>query len=175
MTGMNRKITITKKFCEKVLLDPSMHHNDQRNNKLKKSLDATEEKVVDNANGDFQNLINRLLDKAIFPRGGDRGAIHKEGKVVMYHILLGKPFDFVDLMFSHIQKCRSDTRRLMPYAPFIMLLIKRATNEEFVREGEGFKEHKEYNMFELRPTQPKKDKASKPKDRVPPLTKRQRF
>jgi len=69
MTGMNRKITVSKKFCQKVLLDPSMHHNDQRNDKLKKSLDSEQEEVVNSADGDFQNLILKLVDAAIFPRG----------------------------------------------------------------------------------------------------------
>lgn len=173
MTG-NRKITVTKTFCQKVLLDPSMYHNDQRNDKIKQQLDQTEDKLVNDTNGDLRNLMLRLIDNAILPRGGNGDAIHKEAKIVMYYLLLGKPFDFVDLMFSRIKKTRSDTRMLMPYAPFIMLLINRVTDEEFVRECEGFKEHKEFDMFELRTIQPKKGKVSKPKDRVPPLAKRQR-
>lgn len=128
--------------------------------------------MVDDANADLRNLILRLIDNAILPRGGDRNVIHKEAKIVMYYLLLGKPFDFVDLMFSHIKKTRSDTRRLMPYAPFIVLLINEATNGELVCQHGGFKKHKEFNMCELRPIQTKKGKNSKPKDRVPPLAKR---
>lgn len=102
MTDMNRKITAMKTFCQKVLLDLSMHHNDQRNDKLKQRLDLTEDEMFNNANGDFWNLILRLLDKAILPRSGDRNKIHKGSKVVMYHLLLRNAFDFVDMMFSHI-------------------------------------------------------------------------
>ena len=52
--------------------------------------------------------------KTIFPMGGDRNIIvHKDVEAVLYHFLLGKPFDFVDMMVREIKKTRSDTRMLM--------------------------------------------------------------
>jgi hypothetical protein len=51
----------------------------------------------------------------------------------------GEPFDFVDLMFSNIQKTRTDTRKVDTVCPFIMLLINRATNGELVHEGGAFR------------------------------------
>ena len=41
MTDINRMITITKRFCQKVLLDSSMHDNEKRNDKLKDNMDHT--------------------------------------------------------------------------------------------------------------------------------------
>ena len=54
--------------------------------------------------------------KTIFPMGGDRNIVHKDVEAVLYHFLLGKPFDFVDMMVREIKKTRSDTRMLMSYA-----------------------------------------------------------
>jgi len=65
-----------------------MYRNDQRNDKIKQQLDQIEDKVVNDTNGDFRNLILRLIDNAILPRGGDRNEIHKEAKI---HLPLAVP------------------------------------------------------------------------------------
>ena len=62
MSDINRMITVTKRFCQKVLLDSSMHDNDKRNDKLKDSLDHTPTEVLKNANEYIHNVTCRLLD-----------------------------------------------------------------------------------------------------------------
>ena len=69
-TSINRTITVTKRFCQKILVDPSMHGNDKRNDKLKDSLDHTQ------ACSKMQmNVTYRLLDKTIFLMSGDRNIV----------------------------------------------------------------------------------------------------
>ena len=62
MTDINRMITVTKRFCQKVLLDSFMHDNEKRNDKLKDSLDHTPTEVLENANEYICNVTCRLLD-----------------------------------------------------------------------------------------------------------------
>jgi hypothetical protein len=45
--------------------------------------------------------------------------------------LVEKSFDIVDLMFREMEKAQSDKRRLIPYAPYIMLQIDRATKGKY--------------------------------------------
>jgi hypothetical protein len=101
--------------------------------------------------------------------------IHNDNLVLLYHVLFGKPFDIVDMMLREIQKLRTDNRVRMPYAPYIMLLIQRATEGQIVPESGGnvYKKHPGYNVLEMEPKQPQNKRASKSKKsmRVPPVFK----
>jgi hypothetical protein len=49
-TDINRMITVTKRFCQKILLDPSMHGNDKRNDISLRTVWITQAEVLKNAN-----------------------------------------------------------------------------------------------------------------------------
>ncbi|OEL32465.1 hypothetical protein BAE44_0006515 [Dichanthelium oligosanthes] len=73
MSGRNRKITVMKRYCEKVLLD---HGEDKVHNcKIEDKLtDAQEEELkrCTKDDGRYLNAANRLVRKTIYPRAGDR-------------------------------------------------------------------------------------------------------
>jgi hypothetical protein len=100
MSGINRKITVMKRFCENVLLGHPVHCG-----KIKDSLTETEQKELDSCisdDGHF-NAANRLVRKTIYTRAGYKGEVDNDNKVILHHILLGKPFDIVDMMFREIK------------------------------------------------------------------------
>ncbi|KAL6615045.1 hypothetical protein ACP70R_037315 [Stipagrostis hirtigluma subsp. patula] len=165
MTGKNRKITVTKRFLESILLDPPLHEEEKEyHRKIDDGLSKEEEKEFNFVNPTLVDAAKRLVGKTISPRNGNRGVINPKDKIILYHILFGKPFDFVDEMLWKMQKTRSDSKRSIPYAPYIMLLIERAIGGEFVPEsgGEGYVKHKRYNVETLKIKKGCNDKASKP-------------
>jgi hypothetical protein len=124
------------------------------------------------------NAAARLLRKTIYPRAGDKGEVHNDNLVVLYHVLFGKPFDIIDFMFKEIQKTCTDTRIKIIYAPYIMLLIDRATKREIIPRSEGsiYTKHSVYRVEVLETKEPQNKKASKSKKLmcVPPLVKQRR-
>ncbi|KAL6610114.1 hypothetical protein ACP70R_040083 [Stipagrostis hirtigluma subsp. patula] len=158
-------ITITKRFLESILLDPPLHEEEKEyHRKIDDGLSKEEEKEFNFVNPTLVDAAKRLVGKTISPRNGNRGVINPKDKIILYHILFGKPFDFVDAMLWKMQKTRSDSKRSIPYAPYIMLLIERAIGGEFVPEsgGEGYVKHKRYNVETLEIKKGCNDKASKP-------------
>lgn len=53
MIGINKKITVMKRFCEKVLLVPSMH-----NSKIERHFTDAQDKELKSANNKQVNLLN---------------------------------------------------------------------------------------------------------------------
>ena len=98
MTGINKKITITKRFCQKVLRVPSEH-----NIKIKRQLTDAQEKELMSADGNQVNSLNRIIRKTINPLIGDKSKVHGSSRVLLYHILFGKPFDIVDMIFEEMK------------------------------------------------------------------------
>ena len=143
MTGINKKITVTKRFCQKVLRVPSEH-----NIKIKRQLTDAQEKELMSADGNQVNSLNRIIRKTINPLIGDKSKVHGSSRVLLYLILFGKPFDIVDMMFEEMENNHRHTSKRMPYAPYIMLLINSATKEKFVPKSGGNKcvEHEKYKM-----------------------------
>jgi hypothetical protein len=143
MTGINKKITVTKRFCQKVLHVPFEH-----NIKIKRQLTDAQEKELMSADGNQVNSLNRIIRKTINPLIGDKSKVHRSRRVLLYHILFGKPFDIVDMMLEEMKNNHRHTSKRMPYAPYIMLLINSATKEKFV-PGSGENkcvEHEKYKM-----------------------------
>jgi hypothetical protein len=173
MTGRNRKISVTKRYCELVLLDPMVHDGRNVYPKIKDQLNDMEKEELRSVNKVILHAANRVVRNTILPKAGDRSNIHTDSIVVLYHVLFGKAFDFVDMMLRQIQKTRSDTRMLIPYAPY-MLLINHATGVESVPNSRGkeYTNHPEYKINTLVPKQTKNSRGAKSKKsfRVPPLT-----
>ncbi|RLN00274.1 hypothetical protein C2845_PM06G25820 [Panicum miliaceum] len=86
MSGINRKITINKRFCENVLLDPPLQHSKFCRIKIEDSLGDTEQKELDSYrlnDGDVHfSAATRLLRKTIYPRAGDKGEVHNDNLVI---------------------------------------------------------------------------------------------
>lgn len=167
MTGRNKKITVTKRFCQKVLLVPSEHVT-----KIKHLTDAQEEELK-SADGNQVNSLNRIIRKTIHPVIGDKGSMHALIRALEYHILFKKPFDIVDMMFEEMGNNHRHCTKRMPYAPYIMLLINSATKNKFVPESGGNEcvEHKKYKMEFSLDKQPKDHRASKSKSMCVPSKK----
>lgn len=167
MTGRNRKITVTKKFCQKVLHVPTKHSI-----KIERQLTDAQEEEIKSGDGNQVNSLNRIIRKTIHPANGDRGNIHRLSQALLYHILFRQPFDIVDMMFEEMENNHGHNKKRMPYAPYIMLLINSAIREKFVPEGGGNEcVHKRYNMEFKLPKQTKDHTASKSKSTRAPLKK----
>jgi len=69
------------------------------------------------------NLVNQIIGKTILPKIGDKGKIHELIMLLLYHILFGKPFEIVDMMFEKMENNHRYTTKRIPYASYIMLLI----------------------------------------------------
>lgn len=162
---INRKITVTKRFYQKALHVSSTH-----NSKIACSLTDAQDKELNSANPEHLRALNRIIRKTIFPKKGDKGKIHKDSMVLLYHILFGKPFDIVDMMFEEMEKNHRHKTKLIPYAPYIMLLINRAIEGKFKPGNGGNKlvDHKKYKIETKFLKQPENCRASKSKSmRVP--------
>ena len=176
MSGINMKITVTKRFCQKVLLVDPLHSS-----KIEDKLTSTQDDEFNTwkKNAEIFSVANRLLRKTIYPRSGDSGNVHNDNKVILYHLLTEKPFDIVDMMFREMEKAQSDKRILIPYAPYIMLLIDRATKGKIVPKTEEFRAHPVYNIMQIETinmqmeTEQHQNKRAVSKDKaslsVPPL------
>jgi hypothetical protein len=121
MTGKNRKITLTKGFCQEVLLDPprdneASNHFDAEKIKDRITDTQKEEMLIEDEN---VNAANRIVRRTILPKNGARDELNNQTQAVLYHVLFGKPFDFIDMMFREIEKTRTDTRKFIPYAPYM--------------------------------------------------------
>lgn len=167
MTGINKKITVTKRFCQKVLHVPSEH-----NIKIKRQLTDAQEKELMSADGNQVYSLNRIITKTINPLIGDKSKVHGSSRVllyhILYHILFGKPFDIVD-MLEEMENNHMHTSKRMPYAPYIMLLINSATKEKFV-PGSGENkcvEHEKYKMESNSNKKRKNRRTSKSESPVP--------
>jgi hypothetical protein len=112
MTGRNRKITVTKKFCQMVLHVPS-----EESIKIEHKLtDAQQEEIIKSANGNKVNSLNQIIRKTINPVVGDRTNIHGLSQVLVYHILFRKPFDTVDMMFMEMTNNHRHNTKKTPYS-----------------------------------------------------------
>jgi hypothetical protein len=139
MSGINKKITVTKGFCEKLLLGDPQHSS-----KIEDKLTHTQEVMLNNFEKDgLFSAADRLVRKTIYPRARSRDKTHKDIRVILYHILTEKPFDVVDMMFREMEKTLTDHRILIPYAPYIMLLIDHV---KIVPETEKNRSHHVYNI-----------------------------
>ncbi|KAG2481535.1 hypothetical protein PVAP13_J684104 [Panicum virgatum] len=138
MSGINKKITVTKGFCEKLLLGDPQHSS-----KIEDKLTHTQEVMLNNFEKDgLFSAADRLVRKTIYPRARSRDKTHKDIRVILYHILTEKPFDVVDMMFREMEKTLTDHRILIPYAPYIMLLIDHV---KIVPETEKNRSHHKWN------------------------------
>jgi hypothetical protein len=146
MSGTNMKITVTKRFCEKVLLVDPLHGS-----KIEGKLTSKDEEVFNTwkKNDAIFSVANRLLRKTIYPKAGDISKVHNDNKVILYHLLTEKPFDIVDIMFTEMEKAQREKRRLIPYAPYIMLLIDSATKGKFVPKTKEFRAHNVYQIMQI--------------------------
>ena len=63
MTGINKKITVMNRFCEKVRLVPSMH-----NSKIGRHFTDAQDKELKSADNKQVNLLNQILKRPSFPR-----------------------------------------------------------------------------------------------------------
>ncbi|KAF8668263.1 hypothetical protein HU200_052317 [Digitaria exilis] len=117
MAGINKKITVTKRFCQNVL-----HVSSKHDDKIKSKLTDAEEKELKSANKDQQDAVEKIIRKTIYPLIGDRGKTHGPCRVLQYHILFGKPFDIVDMMFNCMQENYRHKNKTMGYAPYIIAM-----------------------------------------------------
>ena len=132
MIGINKKITVMKRFCEKVLLfRPCKIVRLSTISLMQKT------KELKSADNKLMNLVNQIFGKTILPKIGDKGKIHELIMLLLYHILFGKPFEIVDMMFEKMENNHRYTTKRIPYASYIMLLINHATEEKFLPESGG--------------------------------------
>lgn len=161
MTGTNKKITVSKKFCQKVLHVPSEHTD-----KILDSLTETQKEwLTSRTNNEYLKLVNLIIRMTIDPKIGDGGKIYGLSAVLAYHILSRKRFDIIDMMFKQMEKNFRHSKKTMIYAPYIMLLINHAFEDKFVPEsgGKEYSKHKKHNMELKLPKEPKGPRASKSK------------
>lgn len=85
------------------------------------------------------DLTNRMVRKTIIPRDSDSSNIYDTNFKVLDHIVSRKPFDIIDFLLEEIRLAAKDCKRLLPYAPYIMLMIK-----EEVGVVSGKYEHKTF-------------------------------
>lgn len=72
----------------------------------------------------LSDSVDRIVKRTIFPRAS-RERIHDIAFLVVHHIVNERHFDVVDLMLRDINEVCNDSKRHLPFAPYIMLAINK--------------------------------------------------
>lgn len=106
MTGKNRKITVTKRFCQEVhliLLGTMRSVNILMQKRLRTELVTHKKEEMSMEDGNV-NAANQIVRRTILPKNGSKDELYNQTQAVLYDVLFRKPFDFIEMMFREIEK-----------------------------------------------------------------------
>lgn len=84
----------------------------------------------------FYYVLNNLFRQTINPKGGSDSNLYAYVKNILARMGRdGDHFSVSRFLWNGIQQAAEDSRKALPYAPFFMFIIERATGYTFIKDG----------------------------------------
>ena len=81
------------------------------------------------------NLLNNIFHETIDPKGGDATSFNYYALNLLNRMARGgAPFCIFDYIWNELRRAMNDSRKGLPYAPYIMYMIERVSKKTFCKD-----------------------------------------